>query len=56
MIIDATPHASQLLILDARPSVNAKVNRAKGGGYEEEYKRCRLEFMDIQNIHVVRDR
>lgn len=42
------------MILDARPSVNAKANRAKGGGYEE-YNCCELKFLDIQNIHVVRD-
>ncbi|KAI1710807.1 myotubularin-like phosphatase domain-containing protein [Ditylenchus destructor] len=53
-IINANPNADHLIILDARPSVNAKVNRAKGGGYEE-YPRCELEFLDIQNIHVVRD-
>jgi myotubularin-related protein 1/2 len=53
MIIGANPNASKLVILDARPSVNAKANRAKGGGYED-YPWCTLRFMDIQNIHVVR--
>jgi myotubularin-related protein 1/2 len=35
--------------------VNARVNRALGGGYEEGYDNCELEFLDIQNIHVIRD-
>ena len=38
-----------------RPSVNAKANRVKGGGYEGEYARCEIAFLDIQNIHVVRE-
>jgi hypothetical protein len=41
--------------LDARPELNAKVNRVKGGGYEN-YPRCELAFLDIHNIHVVHDR
>jgi myotubularin-related protein 1/2 len=43
--------------MDARPEVNAKVNRAKGGGYETEeaYPNCPLTFLDIQNIHVMRE-
>jgi myotubularin-related protein 1/2 len=55
MIIDANPNHQKLLILDARPPVNAKVNRAVGGGYENGYENCELVFLDIQNIHVVRD-
>ena len=54
MIINANPNGKHLVILDARPSVNAKANRVKGGGYEEEYPRCTLQFMDIQNIHSIR--
>lgn len=53
-IINANPNSKNLIILDARPSVNAKANRAKGGGYEE-YERCKLKFLDIPNIHAVRD-
>ncbi|VDO37205.1 unnamed protein product [Onchocerca flexuosa] len=55
MIIEANAHAHQLLIFDARPAVNAKVNKAKGGGFEDSYANCRLIFLDIQNIHVVRE-
>jgi hypothetical protein len=52
MIINAKPNSEYMVILDARPSINAKANRANGGGYEV-YPRCELLFMDIQNIHAV---
>ncbi|GMT28574.1 hypothetical protein PFISCL1PPCAC_19871 [Pristionchus fissidentatus] len=55
MIVDANTNGHRVVIYDARPSVNAQVNRAKGGGYEIEYDRCALKFLNIQNIHVVRD-
>uniref|UniRef100_A0A0N5AA77 phosphatidylinositol-3,5-bisphosphate 3-phosphatase n=1 Tax=Syphacia muris TaxID=451379 RepID=A0A0N5AA77_9BILA len=55
MIVDANAHAHQLLIFDARPSVNAKVNKAIGGGYENSHNNCQLVFLDIQNIHIVRE-
>jgi hypothetical protein len=55
MIIDANPNKKKLLILDARPLINARVNRAVGGGFEEGYEDCELVFLDIQNIHVIRD-
>ncbi|TKR93014.1 hypothetical protein L596_007549 [Steinernema carpocapsae] len=55
MIVEANANSHQLPIFDARPSVNAKVNRAKGGGFEDSYPGCQLEFCDIQNIHVVRE-
>lgn len=54
MIVSSNPNSKYLLILDARPSINAKANRANGGGYEN-YSNCQLKFMDIQNIHVVRE-
>ncbi|KAJ1354474.1 Carrier protein, mitochondrial [Parelaphostrongylus tenuis] len=54
-IVLANANAHQLLIFDARPIVNAKVNRAKGGGYEESYEECALLFLNIHNIHVVRE-
>ncbi|KAI6234440.1 Phosphatidylinositol-3,5-bisphosphate 3-phosphatase [Aphelenchoides fujianensis] len=55
MIRDANPHGKRLLIVDARPVVNARVNRATGGGYESDYQNCDFAFMNIENIHVVRD-
>uniref|UniRef100_A0A8R1HIT1 phosphatidylinositol-3,5-bisphosphate 3-phosphatase n=1 Tax=Caenorhabditis japonica TaxID=281687 RepID=A0A8R1HIT1_CAEJA len=54
-IMNANGHCRELLILDARPVVNAKLNKAKGGGYEENYANASLTFLNIHNIHVVRD-
>lgn len=46
----------KLTIFDARPSVNAVANKATGGGYEgDEYQNAELVFLDIQNIHVMRE-
>lgn len=38
-------------------SANAIANKAKGGGYESEdaYKNAELFFLDIHNIHVMRE-
>jgi hypothetical protein len=49
--------ASSLLILDARPYLNAQANRTKGGGYEREkhYENVDLKFLNIENIHKVRE-
>ncbi|EGT54329.1 CBN-MTM-1 protein [Caenorhabditis brenneri] len=54
-IMNANANCRELLILDARPAVNAKLNKAKGGGYEENYLTASLTFLNIHNIHVVRD-
>uniref|UniRef100_A0A7N6BVX6 Myotubularin n=1 Tax=Anabas testudineus TaxID=64144 RepID=A0A7N6BVX6_ANATE len=46
----------KLTIYDARPNVNAVANKATGGGYEgDEYQNAELIFLDIQNIHVMRE-
>lgn len=39
------------------PSANAIANKAKGGGYEPEdaYQNAELIFLDIHNIHVMRE-
>ena len=44
-------------ILDCRPKANALANVAKGGGWESTkyYKNCTFEFLNIENIHVVRE-
>lgn len=38
-------------------SVNAVANKAKGGGYESEdvYRNAEVQFLDIANIHVMRE-
>ena len=56
-IIDANAQSHKLYIMDARPSVNAVANKAKGGGYEMDdyYENAELVFLDIHNIHVMRE-
>lgn len=45
-------------IFDCRPFTNAYANRVKGGGYEnvKQYLHSQLDFLEIPNIHVVRDK
>ncbi|XP_065843912.1 myotubularin-related protein 2-like [Oscarella lobularis] len=56
-IRNATPGSHRYCIVDARPKINAVANMARGGGYESEdaYEGCELYFMDIANIHVMRE-
>ncbi|KAG8453003.1 hypothetical protein GDO86_004712 [Hymenochirus boettgeri] len=56
-IMDANAQSHKIFIFDARPSVNAVANKAKGGGYESEdaYQNAELVFLDIHNIHVMRE-
>lgn len=44
-------------ILDARPKLNAFANKATGAGFEniDHYTNCKLDFLNIENIHKVRD-
>ncbi|KAJ3059318.1 hypothetical protein HK102_010059, partial [Quaeritorhiza haematococci] len=45
------------LIIDARPTANAMAQTALGAGTEsvENYKNCKLAYLGIDNIHVIRD-
>ena len=47
---------AMLLIIDARFRSVALANRVKGGGYEysEYYTNCEIQFMNLENIHVIR--
>uniref|UniRef100_A0AAR2KE34 Phosphatidylinositol-3,5-bisphosphate 3-phosphatase MTMR2 n=1 Tax=Pygocentrus nattereri TaxID=42514 RepID=A0AAR2KE34_PYGNA len=56
-IMDANAQSHKLFIFDARPSVNAAANKMKGGGCESEdaYQNAELVFLDIHNIHVMRE-
>jgi len=56
-ILEANLQCHKLFIMDARPKINAVANQAKGGGYEamENYPNTELVFLDIANIHVMRD-
>ncbi|KAF2076685.1 hypothetical protein CYY_001998 [Polysphondylium violaceum] len=51
--ITATKH---LYVIDARPKLNAIANTANGAGFENisNYNNCKLVFMNIPNIHVIR--
>lgn len=57
-IIDANLNdkAGLMLIIDARCLTVAIANRVKGGGYEftEYYTNCEIQFMNLENIHVIR--
>ena len=57
LIMDANAQSHKLFIMDARPMPNAVANTAKGGGYESEdaYQNAELVFLDIHNIHVMRE-
>lgn len=57
LIMDANAQSHKMYIMDARPSANAIANKAKGGGYESEdaYQNAELVFLDIHNIHVMRE-
>lgn len=57
VVMDCNAQSHKLFIMDARPSVNAVANKAKGGGYENEdaYQNAELVFLDIHNIHVMRE-
>lgn len=48
--------SKDMTIVDCRSYTAALANRAKGGGveYSEYYANCRVEFMGLANIHVVR--
>ncbi|KAJ2844239.1 phosphatidylinositol-3-phosphatase ymr1, partial [Coemansia erecta] len=45
------------VIIDARPTTNAVVNRAVGAGSEnmDHYRHCRKVYLGIDNIHVMRE-
>ncbi|XP_066495975.1 myotubularin isoform X1 [Tiliqua scincoides] len=57
VIRESNGQISKLTIYDARPSVNAVANKATGGGYESDdaYPKTELFFLDIHNIHVMRE-
>ncbi|PRD25968.1 UNVERIFIED_CONTAM: Myotubularin-related protein 2 [Trichonephila clavipes] len=57
MIMDANAQSHKIFIMDARPSVNAIANKARGGGFENEdaYQNAELIFLEIHNIHVMRE-
>ncbi|XP_030194553.1 myotubularin-related protein 1a isoform X1 [Gadus morhua] len=56
-VMDANAQSHKLLIFDARQSSVADTNKAKDGGYESEsfYPNVELSFLEIPNIHVMRE-
>ncbi|XP_032886141.1 myotubularin-related protein 1-like isoform X4 [Amblyraja radiata] len=56
-IMDANAQSHKLTIFDARQNSVADANKAKGGGYESEsaYSNAELVFLEIHNIHVIRE-
>src|SRR3990167_8901896 len=46
-----------LYLMDARPKANAIANQAVGAGFEDtsRYKHTKLRFLQIANIHVMRE-
>jgi len=57
IIMEANAQSHRIYIFDARPKLNAVANMGKGGGYESEenYVNAEFLFLDIQNIHVMRE-
>lgn len=55
MIMDANAQSSKIYVMDARPQANALANKARGGGYESEDGQLEVNFLDIQNIHIMRE-
>uniref|UniRef100_A0AAQ5ZY01 Phosphatidylinositol-3,5-bisphosphate 3-phosphatase n=1 Tax=Amphiprion ocellaris TaxID=80972 RepID=A0AAQ5ZY01_AMPOC len=57
IIMDANAQSHKLTIFDARQSSVAITNKAKDGGYESEsfYSNVELNFLEIPNIHVMRE-
>lgn len=54
--LDSSSSGKPLVIMDARPYMNATANQAAGKGYESEknYENATIVFNDIANIHAVR--
>ncbi|XP_056602070.1 myotubularin-related protein 1a isoform X1 [Triplophysa dalaica] len=56
-IMDANAQSHKLTIFDARQNTVADNHKAKDGGYENEnfYPNMELNFLEIPNIHVIRE-
>eukprot|EP01125_Pyxidicula_operculata_P013798 TRINITY_DN4578_c0_g1_i5.p1 TRINITY_DN4578_c0_g1~~TRINITY_DN4578_c0_g1_i5.p1 ORF type:complete len:499 (-),score=53.95 TRINITY_DN4578_c0_g1_i5:120-1616(-) len=56
-IRQTNPLSPILYLVDARPKVSAigNVIGPSQGGYEYDYKNCQMTFMNIENIHAMRD-
>ncbi|XP_056135639.1 myotubularin-related protein 7b [Lampris incognitus] len=56
-VMRANPGSDFIYVVDTRPKLNAMANRAAGKGYESEdhYTNIKLQFIGIENIHVMRN-
>ncbi|XP_052401413.1 myotubularin-related protein 7 isoform X1 [Carassius gibelio] len=56
-IMKSNPLSEFMYVVDTRPKLNAMANRAAGKGYENEdnYTNIKLQFIGIENIHVMRN-
>ncbi|XP_030643738.1 myotubularin-related protein 7b [Chanos chanos] len=56
-IMKSNPASEFIYVVDTRPKLNAMANRAAGKGYENEdhYTNIKLQFIGIENIHVMRN-
>ncbi|EQC32378.1 hypothetical protein SDRG_10124 [Saprolegnia diclina VS20] len=57
LLIAQSNHVNQLVwIVDCRPELNARANNLKGGGTESaSIRHATVTFMDIANIHAMRE-
>ncbi|XP_066537502.1 myotubularin-related protein 1a isoform X3 [Hoplias malabaricus] len=57
IIMDANAQSHKLTIFDARQNNAVDPNKAKDGGYEKDafYNNAELNFLEIPNIHVMRE-
>ncbi|XP_072322060.1 phosphatidylinositol-3-phosphate phosphatase MTMR7-like, partial [Eucyclogobius newberryi] len=55
-IMKSNPGSDYIYVVDTRPKLNAMANKAAGKGYENEdhYTNIKLQFIGIENIHVMR--
>ncbi|ETO10524.1 myotubularin-related protein 2 [Reticulomyxa filosa] len=53
---NANKNGTVLYVMDARPKINAQLNKAKGAGFEDTtfYKNIVIEFLNVQNIHAIK--
>ncbi|XP_037620770.1 myotubularin-related protein 7-like isoform X1 [Sebastes umbrosus] len=56
VLMKSNPGSEYIYVVDTRPKLNAMANRAAGKGYENEdhYTNIKLQFIGIENIHVMR--
>lgn len=56
-LLETNPECDSLAIVDCRPRLNAEANVLNGKGYESSsnYPGTTLQFVDIANIHVMRE-